>query len=75
MSEKLDLLSPAEQEAMPHVLLAWARWATARSGMPSEDVATTLDAVFDAMRAFPNVYKDPDSFGLEPALVARLLRA
>ncbi|HEY5015350.1 MAG TPA: hypothetical protein VII59_01065, partial [Streptosporangiaceae bacterium] len=67
------MLSPAEQDAMPHVLLAWVRWATARAGLSRDGVTATLDAVFDAMRAFPNVYRDPSSFGLEPALVARLL--
>jgi hypothetical protein len=67
------MLSPAEQDAMPHVLLAWVRWATTRTDLSSDCVAATLDAVFDAMRAFPNVYRDPSSFGLEPALVARLL--
>jgi hypothetical protein len=67
------MLSPAEQDAIPHVLLAWVRWSAARSGLSSEGVSATLDAVFDAMRAFPNVYRDPSSFGLEPALVARLL--
>ena len=67
------MLSPAEQDAMPHVLLAWVRWATARAGLSRDGVAATLDAVFDAMRAFPNVYRDPASFGLEPSLVARLL--
>ena len=67
------MLSRSEQDAMPHVLLAWVRWATAREGLSSDGIAATLDAVFDAMRAFPNVYRDPASFGLEPALVARLL--
>jgi hypothetical protein len=67
------MLSPAEQDAIPHVLLAWVRWSAARSGLSSDGVSATLDAVFDAMRAFPNVYRDPSSFGLEPALVARLL--
>jgi hypothetical protein len=67
------MLSPAEQDAMPHVLLAWVRWATARAGLSRDGVTATLDAVFDAMRAFPNVYRDPASFGLEPSLVARLL--
>jgi hypothetical protein len=67
------MLSPAEQDAMPHVLLAWVRWATGRSDLSADAVAATIDAVFDAMRAFPNVYRDPASFGLEPALVARLL--
>jgi hypothetical protein len=67
------MLAPAEQDAMPHVLLAWTRWATTRSGLSSECVTATLDAVFDAMRTFPDVYRDPASFGLEPTLVARLL--
>jgi len=67
------MLSPAEQDAMPHVLLAWVRWAGARSGLSSEAIARTLDAVFDAMRMFGTVYRDPASFGLEPELVARLL--
>jgi hypothetical protein len=67
------MLSPTEQDAIPHVLLAWVRWAMARSRQPKEAIAATLDALFDAMRAFPNVYRDPASFGLEPALVARLL--
>jgi len=67
------MLSRSEQDAMPHVLLAWVRWATARESLSDDGIAATLDAVFDAMRAFPNVYRDPASFGLEPALVARLL--
>jgi len=67
------MLSPGEQDAIPHVLLAWVRWAGARAGMPAGPLAATLDAVFDAMRAFPSAYHDPTSFGLEPALVARLL--
>ncbi|HEU5418008.1 MAG TPA: hypothetical protein VFV41_09980 [Streptosporangiaceae bacterium] len=67
------MLTPAEQDAMPHVLLAWTRWATTRSGLSRECAAATLDAVFDAMRAFPDTYRDPASFGLDTALVARLL--
>jgi hypothetical protein len=67
------MLSQGEQDAIPHVLLAWVRWAGARTGMPAGPLASTLDAVFDAMRAFPNVYHDPASFGLEPSLVAKLL--
>ena len=67
------MLSPAEQHAMPHVLVAWARWAGARSGLDPDAVGRTLDAVFDAMSTFARVYHDPASFGLEPELVARLL--
>ncbi len=67
------VLSRAEQEAMPHVLLAWVRWAGARQGLSDESVATTLEAVFEAMRTFPTVYRDPSSFGLEPEMVSRLL--
>jgi hypothetical protein len=67
------MLSPAEQDAMPHVLLAWVRWAGARSGLGQAAIGGTLDAVVDGMRTFGTVYKDPASFGLEPELVARLL--
>ncbi|HEX9065450.1 MAG TPA: hypothetical protein VF843_10095 [Streptosporangiaceae bacterium] len=67
------MLSPAEQHAMPHVLVAWARWAGARSGLDIAAISKTLDAVFDAMPTFTTVYRDPVSFGLEPDLVGRLL--
>jgi hypothetical protein len=67
------MLSPAEQHAMPHVLVAWVRWAGRRSGLDITAISKTLDAVFDSMGTFTRVYHDPASFGLEPALVARLL--
>jgi len=67
------MLSRADQEAMPHVVLAWTRWAGAKSGLSDAAIAPVLDAVFDAMRAFPTVYRDPLSFGLEPDTVDRLL--
>jgi hypothetical protein len=67
------MLSPAEQHAMPHVLAAWVRWAGTREGRPREAISATLDSVFDSMGTFTRVYHDPVSFGLEPALVARLL--
>jgi hypothetical protein len=67
------MLSPAEQHAMPHVLAAWVRWAGKREGRDSDAIGATLDAVFDSMGTFTRVYHDPASFGLEPALVARLL--
>jgi len=67
------VLSPAEQHAMPHVLVAWVRWAGSRSGLDIAAISKTLDAVFDSMGTFSRVYHDPASFGLEPALVARLL--
>ncbi len=67
------MLTPAEQQAMPHVLVAWARWAGARSGLDIAAISKTLDAIYDAMATFSQVYRDPSSFGLEPALVRRLL--
>jgi hypothetical protein len=67
------MLRPAEQHAMPHVLAAWIRWAGARSGHGEQAIGATLDAVFDSMGTFTRVYHDPASFGLEPALVTRLL--
>jgi hypothetical protein len=67
------MLSPAEQEAIPHVLAAWTRWAGRRTGMRKWEIADTLDAVFDSTEKFAAAYRDPTSFGLDPALVSRLL--
>jgi hypothetical protein len=67
------MLRRAEQDAMPHVLLAWVRWAGKRSGLADKSVVATLDAVFDSMRTFASVYRDPESFGLEPDMVGKLL--
>ena len=67
------MLTPAEQQAMPHVLVAWTRWAGAKSGLDIAAISKTLDTVIDNMATFGQVYRDPASFGLEPALVARLL--
>ncbi|HEY3906328.1 MAG TPA: hypothetical protein VGM14_20625 [Streptosporangiaceae bacterium] len=67
------MLTRSEQQAMPHVLLAWARWAGSKSGLDTAAIGKTLDAVFDSMSAFSKVYRDPSSFGLQPGLVARLL--
>jgi hypothetical protein len=67
------MLLPEEQEAMPHVLLAWVRWAGRRRGLDDKTVSDTLDAVFNAMGPFGRAYRDPAEFGLDPALVARLL--
>jgi hypothetical protein len=67
------MLSPAEQHAMPHVLASWVRWAGRRHAVAADAVAETLDAVFDSMGTFAQVYRDPTSFGLDPQLVARLL--
>ncbi len=67
------MLSAAEQEAMPHVLLAWVRWAGRRRGQGEREVTGTLDAVFNAMSSFTRAYRDPAEFGLDSALVARLL--
>jgi hypothetical protein len=67
------MLSRADQDAMPHVLLAWTRWAGKRSGLAEESIVTTLDAIFDAIPAFATSYRDPASFGLEPEMASRLL--
>ncbi|GAB3660830.1 hypothetical protein GCM10027589_22730 [Actinocorallia lasiicapitis] len=66
-------LTPAEQDAMPHVLAAWVRWAANRTGLPEVGVRATLDAVWDATNKFGEAYRDPSTFGLDRALVARLL--
>jgi hypothetical protein len=67
------VLSRAEQDAMPHVLLAWTRWAGKRAGLADSSVVATLDAVYESMRTFHTVYRDPASLGLEPDMVDRLL--
>ncbi len=67
------MLSAAEQEAIPHVLAAWTRWAGSRSGLRPEAIAETLDAVFDSTEKFAAAYRDPASFGLDTGLVSRLL--
>ncbi|MBN6057568.1 hypothetical protein JYK22_36940 [Nonomuraea sp. RK-328] len=67
------MLSAAEQEAMPHVLAAWVRFAARRSGLPEQGLKATLDAVWEAIGKFPEAYRDPTSFGLDRPLLERLL--
>jgi len=67
------MLSFAEQDAMPHVLAAWVRWAGRRRGLADEVVAETLEAVFNSMGMFAEAYRDPAEFGLDYVLVRRLL--
>jgi hypothetical protein len=67
------MLSSADQDAIPHVLAAWARWAGRRRGLPEADINETLDTVFDSMSTFSRIYRDFSEFGLDEALVARLL--
>lgn len=67
------MLSVAEQEAMPHVLSAWVRFAARRTGLPERGLKATLDAVWEATGKFPEAYRDPTSFGLDRPLLERLL--
>ena len=67
------MLSFAEQDAMPHVLAAWVRWAGRRRGLDEAVVAETLEAVFNSMGMFAQAYRDPAEFGLDYVLVRRLL--
>ena len=67
------MLSHPEQDAMPHVLAAWVRWAGRRRGLPDSVVSETLEAVFNSMGMFARAYRDPAEFGLDYALVRRLL--
>ncbi|WP_433224084.1 hypothetical protein [Microtetraspora malaysiensis] len=67
------MLRPAEQEAMPHALAAWVRFAGPRTGLPEQGIRATLDAVWEATARFTEAYRDPATFGLDPALVERLL--
>ena len=67
------MLSFAEQDAMPHVLAAWVRWAGRRRGLDEAAVTETLECVFNTMSKFAQAYRDPAEFGLDYALVRRLL--
>jgi hypothetical protein len=68
------VLLPEEQEAMPHVLAAWVRWAGARGGLPDVAVGATLDAVWESTAEFARVYRDPARpLGLRQEAVRRLL--
>jgi hypothetical protein len=67
------MLSFAEQDAMPHVLAAWVRWAGRRRGLAEAVVTETLECVFNSMSRFAQAYRDPAEFGLDYALVRRLL--
>ena len=67
------MLSFAEQDAMPHVLATWVRWSGRRRGLSEVLIAETLETVFNSIGAFAEAYRDPAEFGLEYALVRRLL--
>ena len=67
------MLSSADQDAMPHVLAAWIRWAGHKRGLAGIAIGQTLDTVFDSMSTFSRIYRDPAEFGLDEKLVARLL--
>ncbi len=67
------MLTFAEQDAMPHVLAAWVRFSGRRRDLSGALIAETLETVFDSIGAFAEAYRDPAEFGLEYALVRRLL--
>ncbi|MBO0803597.1 MAG: hypothetical protein J2P25_11060 [Nocardiopsaceae bacterium] len=67
------MLSSADREAMPHVLVAWVRWAGRRRRLSEADISEIQNMVFDSIGAFSKVYRDFSEFGLDEKLVARLL--
>ncbi|MGV9328854.1 hypothetical protein ACWDR1_19080 [Streptosporangium sandarakinum] len=67
------MLSPAEQEAVPYVLSAWARFAARRTGLPEEGLRATLDGIWEATGKFAEAYRDPTTFGIDRDLLERLL--
>jgi len=67
------MLTFAEQDAMPHVLAAWVRWAGRRRGLAEAAVTETLETVFNSIGTFAQAYRDPAEFGLDYALIRRLL--
>ncbi len=67
------MLSSADQDAMPHALASWVRWAGRQCDQSSGAISQTLETVFDSMSTFSRIYRDPAEFGLDEKLVARLL--
>jgi hypothetical protein len=67
------MLSFAEQDAMPHVLAAWVRFAGRRRGLTEATITESLEAVFNSIGRFAQAYRDTAEFGLDYALVRRLL--
>lgn len=67
------MLSSADREALPHVLVAWIRWAGRRRGLAEADIRETQDVVFNSMAEFSLIYRDFSEFGLDYNLVVRLL--
>ncbi len=68
------VLLPEEQQAMPHVLAAWIRWAGPHHALPESAVHATLDALWEATGAFTRTYLDPaTSYGLQREAIRRLL--
>ncbi|MQA88516.1 MAG: hypothetical protein GEV03_28865 [Streptosporangiales bacterium] len=66
------LLTPEEQEAMPHVLAAWTRWAGKQMGLPERCVGATLDAVWNTTTKFADTYA-ASAYSLPRQVVERLL--
>lgn len=68
-------LSPAEQEAVPHILAAWVRWAGRRTGLPENAIASTLDSVWGVTNSFTDSYPDhaAGGYGLPRDVVNRLI--
>jgi hypothetical protein len=67
------MLSVADQNAMPHVVVAWIRWSSRKRGLPEASVGLMLDTLYDSIATFSRIYRDPAEFGLDEKLVARLL--
>ena len=49
------MLSFAEQDAMPHVLAVWVRWAGRRNGLSEAAITDSLEAVFDSQPVRPGL--------------------
>nr|WP_106249665.1 hypothetical protein [Allonocardiopsis opalescens] len=67
------ILTPAEQEAMPHVLAAWTRWAGRVGELPAEAIRAVLDTLWESTEPFSAAYRDPASYGVDWSVLPRLL--
>src|SRR2546430_16554051 len=63
------MLAFAEQDAMPHVLGAWVRWAGRRRGLSEAAITDSLEAVFNSLGTLPLASGAPPGFDMATSLV------
>ena len=69
----LQELDAIALESLTDWAAAWVRWAGRRNRLSEALITDSLEAVFNAISRFAQAYRDPAEFGLDYALVRRLL--